>query len=124
MKKRWNSAVAAAVFAGVAAFAAGCSKAEHYGEPIGSEPTTSIRAVLSDPAAYADRTVTVKGRIVTECPAGCWFEMKEGEAVLYVDIGRRGLAIPQRVGREATVEGKVAVDGRNVRLEGEGLVIR
>ena len=123
MKIQRNRA-APVILAGLAAFLAGCSKPEQYGEPLRSAQPVSVSAVLSDPGAYADKTVTVKGKIVTECPAGCWFEMKEGEAVLYVEIGQQGLAIPQRVGREVTVEGKVSVDGRNVRLAGEGLVIR
>jgi len=105
-------------------FLVGCAKSEQYGEPIQVTQTTNLGDVLSHPENYKDKVITVKGEIVTECPSGCWFEIKEGGAILYVDIGQKGLAIPQRLGREVTVEGKVLVDGRNVRFAGERLEIR
>lgn len=101
-----------------------CSKPEQYGEALGRGETTALGSVLSKPKSFEGQTVKVKGEIVTECPTGCWFEMKEGSAVLYVEIGQQGLAIPQRVGKEVTVEGTIAVDGANVRLEGKGVEIR
>lgn len=101
-----------------------CARTERYGEVTPGSGTTAVKEILSRPQEYRGKTVRVEGRIVTECPTGCWFEMKEDGAVLYVDIGRQGLAIPQRLGRKVAVEGTVAVDGAIVKLEGRGVEIR
>ena len=107
-----------------AALVPACSKSDRYGSPIGDTPPTDAGRILSNPGAYTNQPIVVKGRIVTECPTGCWFELKDGEAVLYVDIGPQGLAIPQRVGRPVTVEGRISVEGRRVRLNGTGVEVR
>ncbi len=57
-------------------------------------------------------------------PTGCWFEVSEGGAVLYVDIGAEGLAIPQRVGWRVTVRGRLQGEGARPYLIGQGLEIR
>ena len=68
-------------------FLQGCGGSEHYGEVLAQKETTPISDILADPAAYSGKTVRVSGKISTECPAGCWFELGDGPAVLYVDIG-------------------------------------
>ncbi len=102
----------------------GCTKPERYGEPLREAHPTPIATLLSRPVAWPDTTVTIAGRIVRECPSGCWFEVSDGKALLYVDIGAHGLAIPQRVGRRVTVQGRLEAARGGVYLVGQGLEIR
>lgn len=103
---------------------AGCAPAETYGERISSHSITPIKDILTNPGSYDGKTVTIKGKIAIECETGCWFNFKEGDAVIYVNIEPSGFAIPQRGGRNAIVEGNVAIkDGKPI-LIGKGVEIR
>ena len=93
--------------------AAGCGHTENYGESISGSNITPIKDILANLAQYADKDVTIRGKIVLECETGCWFNLKDGDAVIYTDLAPGGFAIPQNVGRSAVVEGKVMIkDGR------------
>jgi hypothetical protein len=109
---------------GLGTLAAGCGGGESFGEQLSTGATTPIAEVLADPASFEGQAVKIEGTIVRECPSGCWFELEDGSAVIHVDIAPHGLAIPQKVGATATVEGTVqARDGRTM-LVGSGVVIR
>lgn len=102
----------------------GCSSSEQYGKAVTEGTVTAISDILAEPAAYEGRAVRVRGEIITECPSGCWFELGDGPAVVYVDIASEGLAIPQRLGKKATVEGTVTVEGKQTKILGKGVEIR
>lgn len=102
----------------------GCGRAENYGERITNTKNTPIKDILIHPEEYNGKTVTVTGRIIDECSTGCWFDLKEGGAVLYIDLSPSGFAVPQNVGKKATVEGKISIrDGKPI-LTGKGAVVR
>ena len=69
-------------------------------------------------------TVTVQGKIIQECPTGCWFDIQQGGAKLHIDIRPAGLAIPQRVGKTVTVEGQVISKDGQVQVSGRGVEIK
>lgn len=102
----------------------GCANRELYGKAVTEKNVISISDILVNADTYKGKMVKVEGEIVTECPTGCWFEMGDGSAVLYVDIGPNGIAIPQRVGKNVTVQGVVVVDGYKIKLIGEGVEIK
>ena len=60
----------------------------------------------------------VKGKIASECPSGCWFTLKEGNAVIYIDLAPNNLVIPQKKGATATVTGEVIGEGNDVYMVG------
>lgn len=112
------------VFA-VAAFAVtGCGGAEQYGESFTQSDVTAVSEIFAAPASYEGRTVKVEGDIVTECPSGCWLELRDGSEIIYIDLGRAGIAIPQRVGKSVTVEGVVTTEDAQTKLLGKGVEIR
>jgi hypothetical protein len=111
---------AAAALAGLA----GCGGAERYGDALTLSTVTAVSDVLAAPASFEGRTVRIEGEISRECPSGCWFDVKDGAATVYVDIAPAGLAIPQRVGRRVAVEGTVSVEDGQVRFIGKGVEIR
>jgi hypothetical protein len=104
----------------------GCNKgeAESFGQPISDKTITPIKSIATAPADYNDKTVTVKGKIVLECPSGCWFDLQQDTAVLRVDIEPSGLAIPQKTGSTATVQGTLKIKDNKSTLIGTGVEIK
>lgn len=107
----------------LALMAQGCGRSETYGEAVTETSITAVADILQNVDGYAGKTVRVEGKIATECPSGCWFELKEEGAIIYVDMAPGGFAIPQYVGKKAVVQGTVVVDGRRARIHAEGVEI-
>jgi hypothetical protein len=104
---------------------AGCGgRVEQYGEAVPEATGAAIGAILGAPRDYVGESVVVEGRISRECPTGCWFDVTEGEATLYVELSAAGLAIPQHVGKTVRVVGDVSIVAGQVRLSGRGVNIR
>jgi len=106
-----------------AAAITGCGRSRNYGEQISNATATSIKDILIAGKEYDGRAVKVNGRIATECSTGCWFDLKEDGAVIYVDVEPSGFAIPQAVGRAATIEGTVTVKDGKSMITGKGVRI-
>ena len=103
----------------------GCGrKGDTYGNTIVGRDLTPVAALLRMPADFEGKTVTVQGRIVRECPSGCWFEIKQDAAIVFVDINPSGFAIPQEIGKTVIVEGTVAMRDNRPILIGKGVEIR
>lgn len=111
---------------GVALALSGCTKKSNqtYGQPVSGQPSTELEQILSNPADFQDKTVTLEGEIITECPTGCWFDMKQGGAVVHVDLKPSGFAIPQKTGRTVRIEGTVKVEGDAIEIIGTGVEIK
>ena len=113
----------AAILAVIAA-AAGCGRPETYGQQISNRNITPVKDILMHPKDYNGKTVTVKGKITLECDTGCWFYIGDGGAVIYADLSPSGFAISQKVGRNATVEGKISFESGKLVLTAKGVEIR
>ncbi|MFA5399459.1 MAG: hypothetical protein WC169_04660 [Dehalococcoidia bacterium] len=77
-----------------------------------------IAEILQDPMGWDGKNVMVEGKIASECPAGCWFTLKDGNAVIYIDLAPSNLVIPQRKGSYARVTAGVIAEGSDVYLIG------
>lgn len=66
----------------------------------------NIADLLKQSSEYVDREVIVQGKIVQECGAGCWFNLKDDTGIIFVDLAPSNIVIPQKVGSQATVIGK------------------
>lgn len=108
----------------VAAVFAGCGKTETYGSPITNREITKIVDILRNPNLYNGKMVTIKGKITNECSTGCWFDTKDGEAVIYTTIEAAGFAIPQKSGHQALVTGKVLVENGKPKIIGRGVEVQ
>ena len=102
---------------------AGCSRSVTYGERISERAFTPIKNILMNAEAYNGKIVRVKGRIETECSTGCWFDLRDGGAVIFINIEPSGLAIPQKTGALVTIEGTVEVKDKKPSLIGKGVRI-
>lgn len=111
--------------AGAAIFISGCGKSPQvFGEAISNYEATEIKNILAEPQNYADKTITITGEIVRECPTGCWLDVGEENAALHVDIKPAGLAIPQEVGSQVVVEGTIRYEDNQVSMLGQGVEIQ
>jgi uncharacterized protein YdeI (BOF family) len=101
----------------------GCGKKDSgkYGQGISSYTLTKIDAILKDAKSFEGKNVTIEGKIITECPAGGWFDITDQTGVIYVDLHSSDFAIPQKVGSHATAEGKVLIRDNKPMIVGTGV---
>ena len=78
----------------------------------------------SSQSKFEGKEVRLEGTIDIECPTGCWFKLKEGNAVIHVELKDAGIAIPQKVGSKVAAEGKIAVVDGRITLNATGLEIK
>jgi uncharacterized protein YdeI (BOF family) len=104
----------------------GCGKTgdESYGQPIANRQTTELKEIVSDADAFKDKQVTLEGKIVRQCPTGCWFDIQQGTAVVHVDINPSGFAIPQKPNKTVLVEGTVTMEDGQIEVIGTGVEIK
>jgi len=127
MKTKILTRFSLAVILAASAFAiTGCNKGEteSFGQPISDKTITPIKSIATAPADYNGKTVTVKGKIILECPAGGWFDLQEGAALLHVDLHPTGFAIPQKVGSIVTAQGTIKLQANTPMLVGTGVEIK
>jgi hypothetical protein len=100
----------------------GCSRKENHGVQVSGEELTKIENILANPDEYAGKTVKVEGKIVSECPTGCWFNLASEKGVVYVTLPE--FTIPQKVGHTAVVEGLVMNQPGRLTIVGKGVEIK
>jgi len=104
----------------------GCGRKEtkKHGQEISNYTLTKVDAILKEAGNFDGKTVTIEGEIIRECPTGCWFDIKNQAAVIHVDIKPSSFAIPQKIGKKVTVEGKVSVRNNQPIIVGTGVEIK
>lgn len=93
-------------------------------------PTVALSALLSDPRAYENQTVTTEGKVQRACSRkGCWMEIGAGEDACRVTFKDYGFFVPtDSAGAFAKIQGRL--DTREVEpaavehLESEGAQFR
>jgi len=109
---------------------AGCSgnssgnssnNSEKYGVNITEKGVVNTKDILANPDKYLDQTVRLEGKIVRECPSGCWFFLEDETGTIYVDINPSGLSIPPKVGKKVVVEGVPTNRNGRVSIIGKGV---
>lgn len=105
---------------------AGCSgnssnNSEKYGVDITEKGVVNTKDILANPDEYLDQTVRLEGKIVRECPSGCWFFLEDETGTIYVDINPSGLSIPPKIGKKVVVEGVPTNRNGRVSIIGKGV---
>jgi uncharacterized protein DUF4920 len=101
-----------------------------FGAAIEPGATVALASLLSEPKAYADKTVTTEGRVQRACSRkGCWMEIGSGEDSCRITFKDYGFFVPtDSAGAFAKVQGRL--DTREVEaaavehLESEGAHFR
>jgi len=98
-------------------------KAQHFGPAFTLAKVTPLAQAVKEADRIASGPLRVQGKIVRQCPsAGCWFFLEDtGGIQLRVDLGHMGIKFPQRVGRTATVEGRLVKSGSTLELVGDNV---
>lgn len=98
-----------------------------YGDPLSERELTPLATIAGDAQTFAGQVVKTEGEIAAVCQRmGCWMEMRaDGVAPIRVPMAGHSFFLPKDVsGRQATVEGEVAVrelsEGEREHLESEG----
>lgn len=76
-----------------------------------------IQDIIKNETAYDGKMVVIEGKIINECPSGCWFILDDQTASIYIDILPSNFVIPQKRGSDAKVYGEVATK------DGDGMII-
>jgi uncharacterized protein YdeI (BOF family) len=84
----------------------------------GAVPVT-VRQLIDNSEKYSGQTVSLTGKIILECPEGCWFFLDDTTGKIYVDLKPAGLTIPQKVGSRVTLLGKPKGSGGNLQVLGD-----
>ncbi len=87
--------------------------------PQKEQQAAKIGDVLNRPNAFAGTKIVIEGKIVSECPSGCWFTINDGTGTIYVDLAPSNLTIPQKRGALARVYGRVVQKGGDIYIIGE-----
>ena len=80
-----------------------------FGEPMTSENTVSLAALLDSPEDFTGQTVRVEGTIADVCQmAGCWMVIADGERTLRVTMKDHAFSVDKGAAtRTGQVEGVV-----------------
>jgi uncharacterized protein YdeI (BOF family) len=126
IKNKINRVLLTAAALGLVLIIYGCGKKDSgkYGQGISNYTLTKIGDILKDAKSFEGKTVTIEGKIITECPAGGWFDITDQTGVIYVDLHPSDIAIPQRVGGRVMVEGKVLVRDNKPMIVGTGVELK
>jgi len=94
---------------------------ERYGVSITEKKAVNVKDILSSPDIHLDKTIRLEGKIVRECPSGCWFYLEDETGTIYVDINPSGLSIPPKVGKKVVVEGVPVNKNGKISIIGKGV---
>ena len=99
---------------------------DEYGSGVVDGATVvPIPAIAREPAKWDGQTVTVKGIVVSVCPAsGCFLFLGEGSDQLEVDLKEKGFTIPpgdRWAGHVCLATGVVRASAGGVKRAGHGL---
>jgi hypothetical protein len=93
---------------------AGCIKTgESYGADVSQSKQVTVKDLYSGTISPSE-IVMIEGKITTECPAGCWFYLKDSTGSVYVQLP--DFIIPQKTGARVRVYGTFASSGQPPRI--------
>lgn len=122
--KIFNNCVLSILILSMPVVVAGCGRTEQYGAVISGQVRTHIGDILKNPREYEGKDVVIEGKIVRECPTGCWLDLKDESGIIYIDVEPSGFAIPQKLKRKAAVEGTVKLERGRPLIIGKGVEIQ
>ncbi|MBM4036067.1 MAG: hypothetical protein FJ291_30405 [Planctomycetes bacterium] len=112
--------------AGAAVLVWSSTRPEHYGPAFAGAPKAAVKDLLEKPEEHLGRDVAVEGTIVRQCPAtGCWLFLKDVSGKdIRVEMNTIAPKFPQRGGRRAIVEGRLAKNGDSYEIDGKAVEFR
>jgi len=78
----------------------------------------SVYNAISSFDTGPNEIVKIKGTISSECQIGTWFKLKDENEEIFVDLKAVNIALPDRIGKTATVYGILKRRGLRCYLDG------
>lgn len=75
-------------------------------KPVNAVKIPSIKILLTDKEKYFNETITLKGKISSECPSGHWFYIEDNNSNDKIYTLPTGFILPQITGKKINVYGK------------------
>ena len=92
------------------------AKPSRFGSFTGA-PRAEVVALVERPKDFLGKTVSVEGTITEQCKAmGCFFNFRDGQKTLRVDLEDIAMTAPMHEGRPAVVEGQLVARGDAYQL--------
>jgi uncharacterized protein YdeI (BOF family) len=92
------------------------AKPSVYGQFINA-PEVTVAALVDHPQQFLGKRVSVEGTITEQCKAmGCFFNFRDGEKSLRVNLEDIAMTAPMHERRPARVEGQLAPYGQAYQL--------
>jgi len=99
----------------------GCYADQTEDQSITIPEPVSIADLISSADKFADKPVSVEGKITSQCGSGCWFIMSDDNGDLYVNLKPNDFVIPPAMGKKVTVVGTVVVKDNDMALIGSSV---
>jgi hypothetical protein len=112
--------------AGVAVFFFLRPATDHYGNEFRGYAAVDIAPLVDRPADFLKKDATIRGTLGRQCPSsGCWFYLRDAAGKeVKVEMGDTTPKLPQRVGKTATVEGRLIRFGEGYEFVGTAVEFR
>jgi uncharacterized protein YdeI (BOF family) len=92
------------------------AKPSRFGSFTGA-PRAEVAALVDRPKDFLGKTVSVEGTITEQCKAmGCFFNFRDGNKALRVDLEDIAMTAPMHEGKPAVVEGQLVSRGDAYQL--------
>jgi uncharacterized protein YdeI (BOF family) len=92
------------------------AKPSRFGQFTGA-PRAEVAALVERPKEFVGKPVSVEGTITEQCKAmGCYFNFKDGNKTLRVDLQDIAMTAPLHEGKPARVEGQLVPYGDAYQL--------
>jgi len=78
----------------------------------------SVENAITYFEAKPNEIIKIKGSISSECQMGTWFKLISDSEEIFVDLKAVNIALPDRIGKDATVYGILKRRGLRCYLEG------
>ena len=92
---------------------------DHFGDGVTEGKTVSLSELASNPAAYADQHVRVKGEVTAVCKTmGCWLVVSDGQTHIRAFTRGHAYFVPKDCeGRTAVLEGIFSLTEESVAFQ-------
>ncbi len=83
--------------------------------------SVSIGNILNAADNFVGKSISVNGKITSQCGSGCWFIMSDDSGDLYVTLKPNNFVIPLSLGKKVIVTGNILIKDHDVTLVGSSV---
>ena len=81
----------------------------------------SIADLMNAPEKYTSASISLEGKITSQCGSGCWFILTDDTGDLYINLKPNNFVIPPAMGKKVIVNGSAIIKDNDVALIGSSV---